>query len=93
MSRSKEEYATHWDRAKKDSKSIAEPPYEPLQAIGVVPLSTDDQLEFAYMAHHYKIEGETPANLCRWNAEVSRVVTREFVKGLWRDRGHLRQGR
>ena len=65
----KMEYAGHWDKIGRRSKGISDPPYEPLQAIGIVPFPED--VAFAYMAYHYRLEGDTSENLCKWNSEVS----------------------
>lgn len=72
--RRKPEYVNHWDKVGQKAKSIAEPAYEPVQAVGFVQLSDSDQVEMEYIAQHYRIEGDAPENLCRWNREVRRAV-------------------
>jgi hypothetical protein len=68
----KPEYADHWHKVGKKPKSVADPPYEPLQAIGSVPLPEADSEEFSYLAQHYRLDGDAPENLCQWNREVRR---------------------
>jgi hypothetical protein len=64
------EYTTHWDKLGQKQKDLADPPYEPLQAIGTMYLPVFDNDEFAYLANHYRIEGAKPEELCKWNREV-----------------------
>ncbi|ORY34659.1 hypothetical protein BCR39DRAFT_513871 [Naematelia encephala] len=79
----KQEFASHWDKVGRQSKTIADHPYEPLQACGVVPVPEDDEDEFAYMAHHYKLEGKAPEQLCQWNREVAEICGRPDDARLW----------
>lgn len=67
------EYAHHWDKLGQRQKGPADPPYEPLQAIGTLDLPVFDNDEFSYLANHYRIEGARPEDLCAWNGEVRRV--------------------
>lgn len=65
------EYTNHWDKLGQKQKDPADPPYEPLQAIGTMYLPVFDNDEFSYLANHYRIEGGKAEELCRWNREVS----------------------
>jgi hypothetical protein len=67
---SKPEYADHWHKVGRKLKGVADPPFEPLQAAGSVPILDTDTEEFVYLAHHYRLDGDTPENLCQWNREV-----------------------
>jgi hypothetical protein len=67
----KPEYSNHWDKLGQKQKGPADPPYEPLQALGFLSLPVFDNDEFTYLANHYKIEGQTAEELCAWNGGVS----------------------
>lgn len=65
------EYTNHWDKLGQKQKDPADPPYEPIQAIGTMYLPVFDNDEFAYLANHYRIEGAKAEELCKWNRDVS----------------------
>ena len=67
----KSEYANHWDKVGRKAKYPADSAYEPLQTVGFAKLDDEDELEFGYLAEQYKLEGDSPEKLCRWNREVS----------------------
>jgi hypothetical protein len=68
---SKPEYASHWDKVGRKPKDVSDQPYDPVQAVGFVPLPDTDEEEFVYLANHYRLGGEQPESLCAWNREVS----------------------
>lgn len=81
----KPEFASHWQigHGGTRGKSIADPGYEPAQTTGVLPLPDGDDAEFEYMAAHYKLEGDSPLQLCRWNREVALVCGRTDEAQAW----------
>lgn len=59
-----------------------------------MPLGSDDQDEFAYMANHYRLEGLPPVQLCQWNRDVAAMCSRiddarawDFLLGLIQEFG------
>jgi len=66
-------------------KSVPDEPYEPAQAVGVMPpietAAEEDHL--AYMAERYRIEGESTEWLCGWNAEVADSCGRRDDARFW----------
>lgn len=81
----KPEFASHWQigHGGTRGKSIADPGYEPAQTTGVLPLPDGDDAEFEYMANHYKLEGDSPLHLCRWNREVAALCGRTDEAQAW----------
>ncbi|WWC73599.1 uncharacterized protein I206_107571 [Kwoniella pini CBS 10737] len=81
----KPEYVNHWDKLGRPAPamSIANPPYEPLQTLGFFPMPDTDGDEFAYLANWYKIEGDIPESLCRWNGDVALSLGRDDDARLW----------
>ncbi|WWC65935.1 uncharacterized protein I303_108557 [Kwoniella dejecticola CBS 10117] len=81
----KPEYVNHWDKLGRPAPapSISDPPYEPLQTIGFLPVPDTDESEFAYLANWYKIEGDSPERLCRWNGDVAVSCGRDDDARLW----------
>lgn len=49
----------------------------------MLPLPDGDDAEFEYMANHYKLEGDSPLLLCRWNREVAAVCGRTDEAQAW----------
>lgn len=49
----------------------------------MLPLPDGDDAEFEYMANHYKLEGDSPLHLCRWNREVAAVCGRTDEAQAW----------
>jgi len=62
---------------------VGDSAYEPQQSLGVVPLPDNDEAEFEYLAMHYRLEGDTPTNLCRWNREVAEICGRLDEARIW----------
>ncbi|OCF77880.1 hypothetical protein I204_01883 [Kwoniella mangroviensis CBS 8886] len=79
----KSEYVNHWDKLGRPTPSISDLAYEPLQTLGFLPLPDTDEVEFAYLANWYKLEGDTPENLCQWNGNVALSCGREDNARLW----------
>lgn len=49
----------------------------------MLPLPDADDAEFEYMANHYKLEGDSPLQLCRWNREVASLCGRTDEAQAW----------
>ncbi|OCF34320.1 hypothetical protein I316_03834 [Kwoniella heveanensis BCC8398] len=79
----KPEYASHWDKIGRSTPSISDPPYEPSQTLGFLPLRDSDETEFAYLANWYRVEGEIPEVICRWNRDIAMSCGREDDARLW----------
>ncbi|WVF68409.1 hypothetical protein IAT40_003174 [Kwoniella sp. CBS 6097] len=79
----KPEYANHWDKIGRPTPSISDPPYEPLQTLGFLPLRDSDETEFAYLANWYRVEGDIPEVLCHWNRDIAMSCGREDDARLW----------
>ena len=69
---SKTEFTSHYDKVGQKQKGISDDPYEPLQAVGVMPpIDPIDESHLDFVAHGYKLEGDAPEKLCWWNSEVA----------------------
>ncbi|KAK4687450.1 SEA/GATOR complex protein SEA2/WDR24, partial [Tremellales sp. Uapishka_1] len=79
----KSEFQSHWDKVGWKSKNIQDDAYEPLQAVGVLPLADSDEEEFAYIANHYRLDGDSPEHLCEWNREIAEICGRDDDARLW----------
>ena len=64
-------------------KSISDPQYYPLQALGTLPLSDVDEDDFAYLAGQYRLEGVSPRRLCQWNGQAASECGRYDDARIW----------
>ncbi|WOO82174.1 putative WD repeat-containing protein [Vanrija pseudolonga] len=77
------EFSGHWQVGRpQHRKGVADPPYEPLQASGTIPLDDGRDREFQYLADQYRLEGE-PEAACKWNREVAKICGKEDEARLW----------
>jgi len=80
----KPEFSSHWDKVGQKQKSVSDDPYEPQQAVGVMPpIDPADESHFDLIAHGYRLEGESPETLCWWNAEVAESCGRLDDSRFW----------
>ncbi|KAL7425251.1 SEA (Seh1-associated) complex subunit [Cryptotrichosporon argae] len=79
----KPEYSAHYGQIGRRPKDVGDAAYEPLQAVGVMPFGDMDESDFAYLAHHYRLEGDDASALCRWNCEIAEVAGKDDEAQIW----------
>ena len=81
----KPEFSSHWDKVGQKQKGIHDDPYQPLQAVGVMPpieiAAEEDHL--GYIADHYRLQGDSPERLCAWNSQIAAYCGRMDDARFW----------